>query len=311
MRRRPEVLARIKLRHLACFLEVDRLRSARRAAETLCISESAISKTLRELEMQLGTKLFDRSKKGMVPTEAGKRFTAYATIAVDALRTGVSLAREEAGAHQTNVIRLGSMPIVSETFLPDVVRRFVQTSPRTLIEIIVGSKSTLLERVRKGQIDAVIGRLPPREEMKGLTFEHLFRDQYVFVARKGHPLAQRRRLRPDEIEPYILLMPPRETGTWHEIQRYFVANGITPRGTVIQTMDVHFSRTYCLSSDAVWLASDRSVRSDIAGGTLFCLPIETSMLEAPIGIIARPAGPPDVQLRRILKIMREAGSLPA
>ena len=87
-----DTLKHLKLRHLSCALDVARTGSVRAAAAALCVTESAVSKTLRELEEQLGVRLFERSKKGMTLTETGRQFTNYAHSALDALHTGVALA---------------------------------------------------------------------------------------------------------------------------------------------------------------------------------------------------------------------------
>ena len=65
---------RIKFRHLTCFLEVARQRSVVKAADTLSITQPAVSKTIRELEEHLDARLFDRSKRGVTLTDFGKVF---------------------------------------------------------------------------------------------------------------------------------------------------------------------------------------------------------------------------------------------
>lgn len=77
---------RIKLRHLVCFFEVAPQGSLARASDKLAISQSALSKTLKELETLLATSLFVRSKSGAALTESGVAFLRYAGPSVQALR---------------------------------------------------------------------------------------------------------------------------------------------------------------------------------------------------------------------------------
>ena len=112
---------RIKYRHLLCFLEISRQGSLARAAETLAVSQPAISKTLKELEALLGTSLFERSKTGVRLTAAGSAFLRYAGPSVQALREGVRSLR--AGEHEAGMVRLGVLSTVESALLPDVVRR--------------------------------------------------------------------------------------------------------------------------------------------------------------------------------------------
>jgi len=80
---------RVKIRHLQCFLEVARNRSIMRAADSLAITQPAVSKTIRELEETLDVRLFDRSKKGVTPTKYGELFLRYAGASLTALQQGV------------------------------------------------------------------------------------------------------------------------------------------------------------------------------------------------------------------------------
>jgi DNA-binding transcriptional LysR family regulator len=75
------------------MLEVYKTGSLREAAQNLSLTESAASKTLKELEAELGVALFLRSKLGTTPTDAGRRFAGYAANAVESLRIGASMAR--------------------------------------------------------------------------------------------------------------------------------------------------------------------------------------------------------------------------
>ena len=81
---------RIKFRHLQCVLAVARLGSLQRAAETLAISQPAVSKTLKELEALLGVRLLERGRKGAELTAAGAAFARHAQASVGALRQAVA-----------------------------------------------------------------------------------------------------------------------------------------------------------------------------------------------------------------------------
>lgn len=70
--------ARIKIRHLQCFLETARLRHVGRAADRLCVTQPAVSKTLRELEDILAVRLFERSGRGLALTSVGRLFQEHA-----------------------------------------------------------------------------------------------------------------------------------------------------------------------------------------------------------------------------------------
>ena len=96
---------RIRLRHIACFLEVARLRSMAGAADALNISQPAATKTVQELEALLGGQVFDRSRRRLALTSFGEVFFRYASTSLAALRQGIDAAR---GAHDAAIVRVGA-----------------------------------------------------------------------------------------------------------------------------------------------------------------------------------------------------------
>src|SRR5690606_33921454 len=109
---------RIRLRHLACFLEVARLKSVVNAASALGISQPAASKTVQELEELLGAPLFDRTRRRLTLTPFGEVFHRHAATSLAALRQGIDAARNSAAAP---MVRVGALPTVSARLLPDAV----------------------------------------------------------------------------------------------------------------------------------------------------------------------------------------------
>ncbi|MBS0320019.1 MAG: LysR family transcriptional regulator [Proteobacteria bacterium] len=300
-----DVLKHLKLRHLTVALDVARLGSVRAAADVLCVTESAVSKTLRELEEQLGVRLFERTKDGMLLTEAGRRFSDYAHSALATLQTGLSIAGGERQGPRVT-LRIGAMTVVTATFLPEVVRRFVEDLEGCLVEIASGTGDQLLHRLRAGEVDVVLGRCPPLTDMSALAFDQLYTDRHVFVVRKGHPLANAGALAPSQIAAYPIVMPPRQSLFWGEIHQLFVARGVEPRAAQIEVLDLQFCRTYTFKTDAVWIASERVVTNDLYAGALARLPIEAAGLEVPVGVITRRAGTPPPQVRRFIGILHDA-----
>src|SRR5262245_47132003 len=179
---------RVRFRHLQTFLEVARQKSVVKAAGLLNVSQPAVTKTIRELEEVLGVAVFERDGRGIRITRSGEIFMRHAGLAITALRQGIdSVANGDAGGGPP--IRVGALPTVSARIMPYAMSLFLREETGSLIKIVTGENAVLLEQLRLGELDLVVGRLAEPERMAGFFFEHLYSEQVLFVVRAGHPLA--------------------------------------------------------------------------------------------------------------------------
>ena len=121
---------RIRLRHLHTFVAVAQQGTLGRAAETLNLSQPALSKTLNELEQLTGARLFERGRQGAQLTLPGEQFLTHAVRVLDAINTaGQSLHRKE--GLNNDVVRVGALPTAALGILPSVIDQFHQQQKET------------------------------------------------------------------------------------------------------------------------------------------------------------------------------------
>jgi LysR family transcriptional regulator, pca operon transcriptional activator len=274
---------RVKLRHIACFLEVARLKSVVRAADALNMSQPAATKTIQELEEILGAQLFDRSRRSLFLTPAGEQFQRYAASSVSALKQGIDSVRM---ADRETIVRVGALPTVSARILPPAVMRLAGDG-KARARIVTGPNDYLLSLLRTGEVDLVIGRMAEPGEITGLSFEHLYSEQVVFVVRAGHPLLKLKRFALAAIEQYQILMPPPGAVIRPSVERLLTAHGVTDPKDDIETVSNAFGRRYTLMTDAVWIISEGVVADDVAEGGMAILPVDTSETTGPVGLTMR------------------------
>lgn len=296
---------RIKIRHIACFLEVARLRSVVNAAAALNISQPAATKTIQELEEILGAPLFDRSRRKLLLTGFGEVFYRYASTSIAALRQGIDAAR---GGGEAAVVKIGALPTVSARILPEAVRRFSGDEGGVHTRIITGPNDYLLSLLRTGDVDLVIGRMAEPAAMVGFTFEHLYSERVVMAVRPGHPLLGERHFNLALIEPFQVLMPTPDSVIRRLVERMLLAHGITGLRDEIETVSNAFGRSYVRQTDAVWIISEGVVARDVEERQLALLPVDTGETMGPVGFTTRTDTVPMLAATSLMQAVRDAAA---
>jgi len=296
---------RVKFRHLQTFVEVARQKSVMKAAELLSVSQPAVTKTIRELEEVLGVDVFERDGRGIKITRYGEVFLRHAGAALTALRQGLdSVTQERFGDGPP--IRVGALPTVSTRIMPRAMGLFLKEGTGSRIKIVTGENAVLLEQLRVGDLDLVVGRLAAPDKMTGFSFEHLYSEQVVFVVRAGHPLLSATVSIFNTIGDYPVLMPTRASIIRPFVEQFLIANGVGRLPNQIETVSDAFGRAFVRASDAVWIISAGVVAADIEDGILAALPIDTVETRGPVGLTMRTDAVPSLPQTILMQTIREA-----
>ncbi|MBB3104633.1 pca operon transcription factor PcaQ [Azomonas macrocytogenes] len=277
---------RIKYRHLLCFLEVSRQGSLVRAAEALAVSQPAISKTLRELEDVLGSSLFDRGKNGVTLTAAGSAFLRYAGPSVQSLREGVRSLR--AGEHEVGIVRVGVLSTLESSLMPEVIECLHAQHAALVISVVTGSSAYLLEKLRSGELDLVVGRVADNAPLEGLTFEHLYSESMTLVVRAGHVLLTGELNR---LGDFPVVLPLAGSALRRCADNILVQLGISLPLRRLETLSIALSRHYVFQSDAVWVAPLDAVRQDLQSEKLVELDLNYKEPAGSVGICSNSSLP--------------------
>jgi LysR family transcriptional regulator, pca operon transcriptional activator len=294
---------RVKFRHLICFLEVARLKSLVKAADVLGVTQPAVSKTLHELEEILDVRLFERTHRDVSLTHFGHVFLQYAGASITAMRQGVDSISQAKITPAVTVI-VGALPTGSTSVLPDAVKLFTQETTASKIQIITGPHPFLVDKLREGEIDFILGRMAEPSIMKGFSFEHLYSESLALVVRKEHPLLLESRLDFNTITNYPVLMAPHGSAVRPIIDRFLVAQGIGTLNDRVETASTSFGRRYIRASDAIWFVTESAVAEDIKSGELTALPFDMTQTLAPIGLTRRIDEPLSIQAQSLIRCIR-------
>ena len=237
-----------KFHHLRDFVAIARAKSARGAARVLGLTQPALSRSLNELEQEIGTNLFERHARGMALTPAGERFLVRAQAALEEVRRGFEEAGQTSGTMQGSVtVALASAPVL--VMLPLAFPLFRRACPDVKLRIVEGLFPAVEPMLRDGRLDFYIGPRPERALGQGYRVDLLFANQRVVMARKGHPLRTARSLN-DLLASEWIVTGLRER-LEQEFEEQFAALGLpSPRVTTVVESMLALLALLC-SSDAL------------------------------------------------------------
>ena len=265
------VIGRIKLRHLRAVFEIARRRSLSRAADALALTQPAVTKTLAELEAALGARLVERGRGGARLTPAGNAFLPRAIACLAELDAAVRSV-DQAEAQRAWTAHVGALPTVAARLMPGAVHRFRAAAPEAVVQLSTGGTAALLDRLRAGGLDLVVGRLAAPERMADLAFVHLYSEPVRLVVRTGHPLADKP-LDPSWLGAFPVILPDAEAVIRAAVERLLMALGASLPPDRIESVSPSFGRAFVQESDAVWIISEGVVARELAAGTLVALDI--------------------------------------
>ncbi|HIH4757649.1 TPA: LysR substrate-binding domain-containing protein [Raoultella ornithinolytica] len=276
---------RIRLRHLHTFVAVAQQGTLGRAAETLNLSQPALSKTLNELEQLTGTRLFERGRLGAQLTLVGEQFLTHAVKVLDALNTaGQALNRKE--GLNNDVVRIGALPTAALGILPTVIGQFHKQQKDITLQVATMNNTMLLAGLKSGEIDIGIGRMSDPELMSGLNYELLFLESLKLVVRPGHPLLQET-VTLSRVMEWPVVVSPKGTIPRQNAETLLQSQGCKIPAGCIETLSASLSRQLTVDYDYIWFVPSGAVKDDLRRGLLTALPVPTQGAGELIGILTR------------------------
>ncbi|NGP19699.1 LysR family transcriptional regulator [Salmonella enterica subsp. enterica serovar 4,[5],12:i:-] len=295
---------RIRLRHLHTFVAVAQQGTLGRAAETLNLSQPALSKTLNELEQLTGTRLFERGRLGAQLTVPGEQFLTHAVKVLDALNTaGQALNRKEDAS--ADVVRVGALPTAALGILPAAIGRFHQQQKSTSLQVATMNNTMLLAGLKSGEIDLGIGRMSDPELMGGLNYELLFLESLKLVVRPGHPLLQEK-ITLSRVMEWPVVVSPKGTVPRQNAEALLQSQGCKMPAGCIETLSASLSRQLTVDYDYVWFVPSGAVKEDLRQATLVSLPVPTQSAGEPIGILTRVDIPLSTGAQMLIAAIRKS-----
>ncbi|GJJ02525.1 transcriptional regulator [Duganella rhizosphaerae] len=220
----------MQLRHIRYLLAVAEHRNFTRAAETLHVSQPALSQQIRQLEESLGVQLLDRTGRTVRPTDAGTAYIEYARRALTELQAG-ERAMQDVRDLSRGALRLAMTPTFTAYLVGPVIERFNTRYPGIKIGIREMALDAIESALAEDEVDLAIAFSEVRSAE--LDCRTLFVEKLSVVVGADHPFALRpQAIRPADLESTPLALLTADFATRAHVDAYFQAQGIAPRTAI-------------------------------------------------------------------------------
>lgn len=288
----------MELRHLRYFCTVAEELNLTRAAERLYIAQPPLTRQIRQLEEEVGARLFNREPRGLSLTPAGKFFLEQARQVLEKVNTAVQATRRVAGNERT-IFGIGFVPSVFYGQLPMLIRRLRQNDN---VELVLMELITLqqVQALKAGRIDIGFGRV--RIDDPDVDQEMLF-DEPIFAALpSSHPLANTRPSLAELAECPLIAYPASPGPNFADIVRGLFRRRGLGVSVIQQVNDVQTALGLVASEMGFTLVPEqvcRMQRDDIA-----YVPLAEDNITSPV-LCCRRKEPPSAFMQQVNDILDE------
>jgi DNA-binding transcriptional LysR family regulator len=270
-------------RRLQVFHTVARLLSFTKAAESLHMTQPAVTFQVRQLEEYFNTRLFDRTHNRISLTEAGQRVYEFADRIFELYAQMEDAVRDMTGEIR-GVLIIGASTTIAEYMLPSLLGDFKKKYPEVNVHLRVSNSDGIVSMVENNDIDLGVVESPVMN--KNLVVEECRKDRLVAIVAPQHPLAAKQQIKIPELLEYAYIAREEGSGTREVIQDYLSEQGMNP-GDVHVSMELGSPEAIKGAVEAgmgVAIVSEVTIHKELQLGTLAALELDPQ-IERPFSFV--------------------------
>lgn len=249
------------------------------------LSLPSLHRAVNDLSLAMRRTLVQRRGKGVALTDAGASLARSFRLARVELETGLA-ELEALKGRETRRIAIGAMPLSRARILPAAVTRFLRRFPQVRIAIAEGSRAELVEPLRNGALDLMVGALREPLLEADLVQKPLFTDLPAVIGRKGHPLAAGP-ADVSDLAAYPWTVPSKGAPLRDSFDRFFAVAGVEPPSVPIESGSVMMIRQILVDSDFLTMLSPDQLAVELEAGWLTRIADLPPELGRTIGVTTR------------------------
>jgi DNA-binding transcriptional LysR family regulator len=266
---------------LTYFKKVAETRSISRAAEELLITQPAVSKQIKSLEEELGTRLFDRIGRKVLLTRAGENLLEHAGRILRSVQEAKT-AVHDMSQDCTGELVIGASDHISLHRLPDVLKAYIAAYPGVDLKLRCHRSETIIGMVQNNQVDLGVITLPPAGH--GLISKVIWPDPMSLVFPRQHPLGSLKTIRLRDTIAYGMILPEAATTTRRMIDAAYLRKKIEPN----VSMEVAYIETIKVLVKVglgISILPDKAVEAEVRQGTLARASLHDAEFSRSLGVL--------------------------
>ncbi len=292
----------MEIRQLRAFIAIAELGTFTAGALRVHVTQAAISMQIRQLENELGAKLFVRAPRRVMLTEAGEQLLQRARQIIRDHDAALDEIAELAGAERGR-LRVGSASaMVTTDVLPKLLKEVRRKHSRAEVTVASGTSEALVQQILSGEIDIAFVSLPV--EARGINTERLAQDQLVAVASPRHRLAKQKTISAYTLAGEKLILGERGGNTRRLIDLFFAQAGVSLHVSMELSRQAAIRRM--VEEDmGVGIVPLQTVRDEVERGRLVRWWIEGAQINWEMGLARLAGGYESPIAQTFIKLSRE------
>ena len=266
----------ITLRQLSIFTAIADHNSVTQASETLALSQAAASMSLKELELQLGTSLFDRHGKRLILNEHGRRFYPLAQHTLMSAQETENLFKQSLNSH----LRLGASSTIGAYTLPQYLAQFLTDNPHHQMQLKVANSEQIIEWLSNFQLD--LGFIEGPIQHPDIQLTPWQEDELVIVCSPENPLASDQPVNLSHLQNQRWIMREQGSGTRTILEQLITPAFGTPE-YFLEIGNAEGIKQAVMANAGIACVSKQTVKNELALGLVHCISLnQTPKLMRPL-----------------------------
>jgi len=292
----------VEIRQLRAFVAIAETGTFTAGALRVHVTQAAISMQIRQLESEIGARVFVRAPRHVILTEAGEQLLRRARHILREHDAALDEIAELAGAERGR-LRIGSASaMVLTEQLPAVLKDLRKQHPAAEISVVSGTSEVLVDQILAGEVDIAFVSLPV--DVRGIKTERLSEDQLVAIASPRHRLAKQKTISAYTLAGERLILGERGGNTRRLIDQFFAQAGVTIR-VAMELSRQQAIRRMVEEDMGVGIVPLQSVKDDVDKGRLVRWWIEGAEINWELGIAQLSNGYDSPIMQKFVSLARK------